>query len=171
MCPFIVGGVSIPSRISSSDQQNQPGFWDEFSPAEQRAIAASVMAQDVSNHLGQGLGCAELGLAVACSYLGERQDWVDAATVFSGGFGKGDLCGLLTGGLMAIGIAAGRLHQGRAEMKQFARPLRDEYWSWWTSRGPVHCSELRTRYEGDEECMRMTQRAVAKMEQLIAAAR
>jgi len=56
-------------------------------------------------------------------------------------------------------------------MKEFARPLKDEYWSWWTARGPLRCSELRTRYEGSVEFMRMTQRAVAKVEDLIRAAR
>jgi hypothetical protein len=127
------------------------------------------MAQGVAND--QGLGCAETCSATACDYLGEPGEWVDAATAFSGGFGKGDLCGLLTGGLMAIGIAAGRLHEGRAAMKQFAHPLKDEYWNWLTARGPLHCSELRTRYEGSDEFMRMTQRALAKVEELIRAAR
>ncbi len=171
VCPLVVGGLSIPRAAGTSVQQGQPGFWSEFSASEQQSIGTSEMAQDVANYLNQGLGCAEICLATACEYLGEPQGWVNAATVFSGGFGKGDLCGLLTGGLMAIGIAAGRLHEDRAAMKQFARPLKDEYWSWWTARGPLHCSELRTRYDGNDEFIRMTQRAVAKIEELIRPAR
>jgi hypothetical protein len=72
---------------------------------------------------------------------------------------------------MAMGIAAGKLNEGRAELKQFARPLKDEYWDWWALRGSVHCAELRTRYDGSEEFTRMTQRATAKVEQLIKPAR
>jgi hypothetical protein len=121
--------------------------------------------------MGRGLGCAEICLAACCDYMGESDSWLDAAAVFSGGFGKGDLCGFLTGGLMAVGIAAGRLHQERAAVKQYARPLKDEYWAWWTDRGPLRCSQLRTLYEGREQFVRMAQRATAKLEELIEPAR
>jgi hypothetical protein len=171
VCPVIAGGLALPHGALRAQQQDLPGFWSEFTPEERATIAQSTMAQDVPSYMGQGLGCAEICLASSCKYMGVSDEWVDAAAVFSGGFGKGDLCGLLTGGLMAMGIAAGKLHEGRAELKQFARPLKDDYWDWWTARGPVHCAELRQRYDGSEEFIRMTQRAAAKVEKLIEPAR
>ena len=170
ICPVLAGGLAFP-QVLRAQQQDLPGFWSEFTPQESDTIGKSGMAQDVPNYMGKGLGCAEICLSASCKYMGLSDEWVDVAAVFSGGFGKGDLCGLLTGGLMAMGIAAGKLHEGRAELKQFARPLKDEYWDWWTSRGSVHCAELRTRYDGSEEFLRMTQRAGAKVEQLIEPAR
>ncbi len=171
ICPLIVGGLAFPRATLRAQHQGQVGFWSEYTPEEQATINRSVMAQDVPNYMGKGLGCAEICLAASCKFMGVQDEWLDAAAVFSGGMGKGDLCGLLTGGLMAIGIAAGRLHEARTELKQYARPLKDEYWDWWTSRGPLHCADLRTRYEGTEQFLRMTQRAAAKVEQLIEPAR
>ncbi|UCG86311.1 MAG: C_GCAxxG_C_C family protein [Gemmatimonadota bacterium] len=171
VCPVVAGGLAVPRSLLHAQQQSQAGFWSQFTAEEQAVINSSSMALDVPNYMGQGLGCAEICLAASCEYMGVTDEWVDAAAVFSGGFGKGDLCGLLTGGLMAMGIAAGKLHQGRAELKQFARGLKDEYWDWWTSRGPVHCSELQQRYDGSEQFMRMMQRAAAKVEELIEPAR
>jgi hypothetical protein len=169
ICPVIAGGLALGTEGLPALQR--PGFWNEFSPAERELIGRSSMAQDIPNYMGQGLGCAEICLAAACNYMGVSDEWVDAAAVFSGGFGKGDLCGLLTGGLMAMGIAAGKLYDSRAQLKQFARPLKDQYWDWWTARGPVHCAELRQLYGGTEQFIRMTQRAAAEVEQLIAPAR
>jgi hypothetical protein len=171
VCPMIAGGLAFPRSLLRAQQQGQAGFWSEFTPEEQAVITGSSMALDVPNYMGQGLGCAEICLAASCRYMGVSDQWIDAAAVFSGGFGKGDLCGLLTGGLMAMGIAAGKLYEGRAELKQFARGLKDEYWDWWTARGPVHCAELRQLYSGSEQFTRMTQRAAAEVEHLIERAR
>ncbi len=171
VCPMIAGGLVFPHSLLRAQQQGQTGFWSEFTPEEQAVISGSSMALDIPNYMGQGLGCAEICVAASCKYMGLSDEWVDAAAVFSGGFGKGDLCGLLTGGLMAMGIAGGKLHGERAELKQFARGLKDEYWDWWTARGPMHCAELRQLYDGSEQFMRMMQRAAAKVEQLIEPAR
>ena len=66
---------------------------------------------------------------------------------------------------------ARKLHEDRAAMREFSNPRRDEYYAWWQSRGPFHCSELREMYAGSDEFLRMGQRAVAKLEELIAPAR
>jgi hypothetical protein len=172
VCPALAGALTLsPSALRSQGQGQGQGFWGAFTPEERAVVQNSAMAQDVPNYLGKGMGCAEICLAASCKYMGVSQDWVDAAAVFSGGFGKGDLCGLLTGGLMALGIAGGKLHEDLAAVKQFARPLKDQYWEWWTARGSVHCAELRTRYDGSEQFLRMTQRATAKVEHLIQPAR
>lgn len=170
VCPFVLGGLSLPLVPLVSGQQDRPGFWDEFAPAEREAVEGSIMAQSVPGYIGQGYGCAEICLAAAVDYLGEPSEWVNAAAVFSGGLGQRDLCGFLTGGMMAVGVAAGKLHEERTAKRDFARPRGQEYWDWWVSRGPIHCSELRALYDGSEQFMRMAQRVTAKVEQLIAPA-
>jgi hypothetical protein len=128
------------------------------------------MAQDITNFVGHGYGCAECALIVGLRYLGEPEEKLASAAVFSGGFGKGDLCGFFTGSMMAIGIAARKLHADRSAMRAFANPRRDAFWDWWQSRGPLHCSDLRKLYDGQDQFVRMGQRAVAKLEELIAPA-
>lgn len=169
--PLAVGCLGIPTLGKRLLAQDKPGFWSEYSPTEQRVIDSSVMAQDITNFTGHGYGCAECALMVGLRYLGEPEERLGAAAVFSGGFGKGDLCGFFTGSMMAIGIAARKLHEDRSEMRAFANPLRDEYWDWWNSRGPLHCSDLREMYDGSDQFLRMGQRSVAKLEELIAPAR
>jgi hypothetical protein len=151
--------------------QARPGFWAPFTPEEQAAVDASVMAQDILNYVGHGYGCAECAYLVGLRYLGEPEERLSAAGVFSGGFGQGDLCGFLTGSMMTIGVAARKLHKDRQAMRDFSRPLARKYWEWWESRGPVHCGELREIYAGSEEFVRMGQRAVLKLEQLVEPAR
>jgi hypothetical protein len=152
-------------------KQPKPGFWTEYTPQEQAAIEASSMAQDVTNFIGHGYGCAECSYMVGLRYLGEPEERLGAALAFSGGFGKGDLCGFLSGGMMAIGVAARKLHEDRKAMRDFAKPRIQELWDWWTSRGPLHCADLRELYQGDEAFLRMGQRTAAKVEELIAPAR
>ena len=170
LTPLAAGCLGVPLLSKGLFSQEKPGFWSEFTPEEQRSINSSVMAQDIRNYAGHGYGCAECALMVGLRYLGEPEYRLGAAGVFSGGFGKGDLCGFFTGSMMAIGIAARKLHEDRSAMREFSRPLRDEYWDWWTSRGPLHCSDLREMYDGSEQFLRMGQRAVAKLEELIAPA-
>jgi hypothetical protein len=169
--PLAVGCLGLPAFGKRLNAQDKPGFWAEFTSEEQRAIDSSVMAQDIKNYAGHGYGCAECSLMVGLRFLGEPEERLGAAGVFSGGFGKGDLCGFLTGSMMAIGIAARKLHEDRAAMREFSNPLRDEYWEWWQSRGPLHCRDLREMYDGSDEFLRFGQRAVAKLEELIAPAR
>ncbi|MDJ0767002.1 MAG: C-GCAxxG-C-C family protein [Myxococcota bacterium] len=169
--PLVVGAFGVPCVANRLVGQEKPGFWAEFSSEEQQVINGSVMAQDILNYAGHGYGCAECSYMVGLRYLGEPEERLGAAAVFSGGFGKGDLCGFLTGGMMAIGVAARKLHEDRSAMSEWARPRRDEFWEWWNSRGPVHCDELREMYEGREEFVRMGQRTAAKLEELIAPAR
>jgi len=169
--PVAVGALGVPSLSKRLFAQEKPGFWSPYTPEEQRVIDQSVMAQDLHNFVGHGYGCAECALIVGLRYLGEPEERLGAAATFSGGFGKGSLCGFFTGSMMAIGIAARKLHEDRSEMRQFVRPLRDEFWDWWNSRGSIDCRDLRERYDGSEEFMRMGQRTVAKVEELIAPAR
>jgi hypothetical protein len=176
--PLMCGGLAAPSlaerleRVGRGTDRQGPGFWAPYSAAEQQAVSRSVMAQDITNYIGHGFGCAECSYMVGLRFLGEPEARLSAAACFSGGFGQGDLCGFLTGGMMAIGVAAGKLHPtDRRAMREYYRPRSQAYWEWWTSRGTLHCSELRELYNGSEEFLRMGQRAVVKVEELVATAR
>jgi len=169
--PIVVGGLSTPCVYARNGKQEKPGFWAEFTAEERQQVDSSVMAQDITNFAGHGYGCAECSLVVGLRYLGEPEERLSAAAVFSGGLGKGDLCGYFSGSMMAIGIAARKLYKDREEMHAFARQQASAFWEWWESRGPVHCRDLRKRYEGTEEFVRMGQRVVVKLEELIADAR
>jgi hypothetical protein len=170
LSPLAAGCLGVPCFGKRLTAQDKPGFWSEFSPEEQSGVDSSVMAQDLTNFAGHGYGCAECSLGVGLNYLGEPQERLGVAGVFSGGFSQGDLCGFLTGAMMSIGIAARKLHEDRTAMREFSRPLAKEYWEWWESRGPLHCSDLREMYDGSDQFLRMGQRAMVKLEELIAPA-
>ena len=99
--PLAVGCLGIPTFGKRLIAQDKLGFWGEFTAAEQRVINSSVMAQDITNFAGHGYGCAECALMVGLRYLGEPEERLGAAAVFSGGFGKGDLCGFFTGSMVS----------------------------------------------------------------------
>ncbi len=114
LTPVAAGCLGVPCLGKRLFAQDKPGFWSEYSPEEQRAVDSSVMAQDMTNFAGHGFGCAECSLGVGLNYLGEPQEKLASAAVFSGGFGKGDLCGFFTGAMMSIGIAANVDRHARA---------------------------------------------------------
>ena len=91
----------------------------------------------------------------------------NAAAVFGGGVGKRDLCGFLTGGLMAIGIAAGMRYPDRQQLHTVGRRASNAYWEWWLTRGDLHCMGPLTTHETPEEFVRMAQRAAVKLEEVM----
>ena len=146
----------------------RPGFNGEFTPEEVERVAASPMAREIAGLQGRGLSCAEMSLLAALRFLDLPESHLGAAGVFGGGVGKGDLCGFLTGSLMAFGLAASaRYATDRAEMRRVARAMSNEYWDWWLSRGDLHCAILRPTYEGSEEFLRMAQRTALKTEEVL----
>lgn len=146
-------------------------FGQPFSPEERETIGQSSMANNIGNYIDKRYSCAEAIFTVSLVAMGMPENWAHASAAFGGGLGRGDLCGLFTGGMMAIGVAGGKLHQNREAMKQWVRDRSDEYWAWWETWGPVHCRQLRTQYEGREEFLRMCRRVAAKLETFIKPAR
>ncbi|MFH1766449.1 MAG: C-GCAxxG-C-C family protein [Gemmatimonadota bacterium] len=145
-------------------QSQGPGFIGPFSEAETAAVAASPLAQEIAGLNGNGYPCSEMILLAALRRFGLPENHLDAAAVFGGGVGKGDLCGLLTGGLMAVGFAAGEKHADRAEVHRVGREASNAYWDWWLTRGDLHCMGYGTAHETSEEFVRMCQRAAVKLE-------
>jgi hypothetical protein len=95
------------------------------------------------------------------------ENHLDAAAVFGGGVGKRDLCGFLTGGLMAIGFVAGDKNADRAKVHHVGRTASNQYWEWWMTRGDLHCMAPGTTHENSEEFVRMAQRCGVKLEAIL----
>ena len=82
-------------------------------------------------------------------HLDLPEDRLHAAACFGGGMGQRDLCGLLTGGFMALGNAAGACFAEGKPMKAAAGKMTRAYWQWFSEHAPIHCRELKPTYDRD----------------------
>ena len=159
-------GFSIDSLIAQIPPEQPPILLKELTPSERELVEGSSMAKDLESCFSN-YSCAESGLLVALRYLAMPEELVWAAGGFGGGLGHRDLCGFLTGGVMAIGFLAGSLSVERKEAKKQCRQLVRNYWQAWTSMAPLHCSEILEKREGDGACTRLGCLASAKLERLL----
>jgi len=155
---------SSDSHAGSLIQQELP---EELSPKEAEWVQNSSMAKELLDYFGKGYSCAESLFMVSLKFLKKPEDLVWAAAGFGGGLYHRDLCGFLTGGIMAIGISSGMLKKEREEAKEFSKKGVNQYWEWWTSLAPLHCSEIREERKSSQACVRLGQLAAAKTEDLI----
>lgn len=166
--PSLAHGLSSPRRRPSTGQEGPgPGFLAPFSPEEAAAVAASPMAREIAGLEGKGYPCSEMMLLAALRRFDLPEEHLDAAAVFGGGVGKRDLCGFLTGGLMAIGFASGHRYRDRRAVHQVGRRASNAYWDWWLSRGDLHCMGSGTEHEDAEQFVRMAQRGALKLEEVL----
>lgn len=72
--------------------------------------------------LGQGYGCSESLLLAVCQELGIESELIPRiATAFGGGIGgRGEVCGAVTGSVMAIGLRHGREEPWQPPDKAYA---------------------------------------------------
>lgn len=140
-----------------------PDLRAELTPAETELVNQSAMARDVENLSGQDYNCAETSLAVGLRFLKKPEDLVWTAAGFGAGLFNTDLCGHLTGSVMAIGIWAGAQGLDRKEAKVLSRERTREFWNWWRSTAPLHCSEIRPA----KACDRLGKLAAAELDRLI----
>ena len=145
---------------------DKTNLWSLFTEEENKLIKSSSLAEDILHYPEQGLSCAGSVLTSALKYLGKGNEISHTASSFGGGIGRSDLCGLLTGGHMAIGVAAGMIHKDVKPRQQYAREISNQYWDWWESLAPIHCKDLRPKYD-KEGYARMLQRVAVKVGELI----
>lgn len=136
-------------------------------PEEKKWTDDSTLAKDLGNYFGHGLSCAESLFLVSLRYLGKPEEWVWAAAGFGGGMYNRDLCGFLTGGIMALGCASGMLKIPRKEAKEYCGGLVKRYWDWWGSQAPYRCTEIRTDETTSAVCMNQGLLSAAKIEELL----
>ncbi|UCH95520.1 MAG: C_GCAxxG_C_C family protein [Candidatus Aminicenantes bacterium] len=161
----LAAALALKGAVGSTlDKPPQKGLYDPLNPEEEKIINSSKMAKEIVTL--EGYNCAESILLAALKYLKKPEEFLHSAAAFGGGMGHYDLCGLLTGGFMALGIAAGTHHQDRKEMKSQAKKMTKEYWNWWESWAPLHCYQLKPKYDKDVY-INMKKRVAAKIEELI----
>ncbi len=155
--------------LSQTKTPKGPDLSEELSPAELKIVNNSIMATDIDNFWGKGYSCAETGLMVELRFMKKPEDLVWVAGGFGGGMGHQDLCGFLTAGIMAIGLKAGTLKIERKEAKAWCGKKVNDYWNWWTSTAPLHCSDIREGRKDFKVCHRLGRLASAKLEDLLKA--
>lgn len=165
---FLVG-----SELFGRSSQRVPVFQtpqelkEELSENELEWVEKSSMAKDIKNYFGKEYSCAESLWMVSLRHLQKSEELVWIASGFGGGLYHKDLCGFLTGGIMAVGLRSGMLEKTRKEAKEHCKKLVKEYWKWWTSQAPLHCSEIRKEETSREVCVRLGLLAAAKTEELL----
>jgi hypothetical protein len=138
-----------------------------FSESELEELSRSAMAREIDNYFGHGYSCAEAMLLVTLRFLKRDEQLVWAAGAFGGGLGKKDLCGFLTGGMMALGFAMGITGSNRTAAKKKLFGLRDEFWNWWSSHYPLRCGEIVKNDADRGKCRRMAPIVSRKLEELL----
>jgi len=167
--PALILGSSLKAYAQTQTKTSQtfPNLPEELSPPEQAKVEKSVLAKDLKNYFGEGYSCAESMLMVGLRYLKRPEDlfWI------AGGFGRGmyhrDVCGIVTGGIMTLGLAAGQPKRERKEAQEWIKQRVQSYWAWWMSQAPLHCTEIRKEGTKFETCLRLGLLAAAKIEELI----
>ncbi|MDH4271616.1 MAG: C-GCAxxG-C-C family protein [Candidatus Aminicenantes bacterium] len=160
-------GVDPTGREAFQAGQHGKILPEVLSTAEAAAVEQSILAKDLKKYFGQGYSCAESMLMVGIHYLAKPEELVWLA----GGFGRGmyhrDVCGIMTGGIMALGLAAGQLKLERKIAKERNEQDVQAYWAWWTSQAPLRCTEIRPEGTKFEVCLRLGLLAAVKIEALV----
>lgn len=171
--PVLVLGSRLAGFASTGPEafQAAKGLPEVLTSAELAAVEKSVLAKDLKKYFGEGYSCAESMLIVGLHYLDKPEEFVWIA----GGFGRGmyhrDVCGIVTGGIMTLGLAAGQLKKERKEAHEWNKQKVEEYWAWWTSQAPLHCTEIRKEGTSFEVCLRLGLLAAVKIEELVSSVR
>lgn len=77
---------------------------------------------------GNGYNCSQAVFSVFCDELGLNRDTgLKIATGFGGGCREGEVCGTITGALMAIGLKYGHYKEGDLETKKKAYAITREF--------------------------------------------
>ena len=100
------------------------------------------MAEWTGEHLAKGYWSADSILLSSAKYLKKPEQIVSVATGFGGGILRKDLCGYLTGGIMAIGLFVGATRANDKAGREKCHRLTKEYADWWAENYPIHCKDI-----------------------------
>lgn len=164
---LLAGGMFLSTLASSTGLAAAQEMKDEFSPKELQQVKESALAQDLRNYFGKGYSCAEAILMVSLHHLQEPEELVWAAAGFGGGIKQKDLCGFLTGGVMALGIAAKKTGKDREESLDWCGSAVKDFWQWWQTKAPLHCEHIRVPGASASRCMNLGLRTSVKLEQIL----
>jgi len=159
--------IGSKSLLSQSEKQDSVSLPVKLTEDDKEKIKNSIMAKNLNNYFGRGYSCAESGLLVGLDYLEKPKDLVCFACGFGGGILHRDLCGFLTSGIMVLGLASSKLKSSRSSGKSWCRARVNEFWDWWKTRAPLHCSQIRTPGRGGSVCKNLGMLSAAKIETFI----
>ena len=167
---FALGTTMMSFRknpnLLSVPETDKKNLWDKFTAEEKKLIEDSRMAKSIIE-IESG-SCAEKVLLTSLRFFDKPDELVCFAASFGGGIKHGDLCGMLTGGFMSIGLAADNLYKDDGKRSTFVREATREFLEWWEELAPCHCNELKPKYVGDSENFnRMLQRVALKLEDML----
>lgn len=84
--------------------------------------------EQVMELMAQGFNCSQIVFVSAADELGiDRETALKTAACFGGGMGCGEVCGAVTGGLMAVGSKCGHCTAGDADAKALSGAKAKEF--------------------------------------------
>ena len=138
-----------------------------------RSLDEELLRADVRHNFSHGYNCAETIVAAFIEHLGEEPGIMRVATPFGAGIGgRRDLCGILTGGAIVIGLLYGRTDADDIEKKGIAYELAAEYYRWFKSeKKQLRCSEIVPgKFSGHTDtCVKLMDEAQARLISVIKA--
>jgi C_GCAxxG_C_C family probable redox protein len=117
-----------------------------------------------------GYNCAEALVAAFAAELDASPEVMRLATPFGAGIGgRRDLCGIVTGGALIIGLVSGRTDPADSERKKLAYKQVADYYRWFKTEHKLRCSEIvQGRFSGHtDDCVALMDQAQAKLAEII----
>lgn len=127
------------------------------------------LKETARKYLKEGYNCAEAILLTFLQAPGEDPKNVRLATPFGAGIGvRRNLCGILTGGVMVIGLREGRTKGNEIEKKKKSYRLAANFYCWFENNFGVHCSDIvKGKFRGHTaKCVRITGQAIDYLSKL-----
>lgn len=157
----IAGGVMATSLVGVAELSQGSRL------QEKEEEEAGKLADEMEvNFSLRGFSCSESIFRAVITQYGESEKLVRLATPFSGGIGQGDLCGFLTGGVLALGMLFGRTTGEEHARRGKCITMASEYYNWWKGNFPLHCSDIR-KFGGKELCTSVGRKASSYLEEVI----
>jgi len=134
-------------------------------------IKQQQLSEQAVSGFSKGYNCAESLVAALKEYFNRDDLPLEVATPFGAGLGgRRDLCGILTGGTLFIGLLAGRQDPADSERKKQAYKLAGAYYRWFKqSFGAVMCRDIVPgKFTGHTEvCEQILAASAAKLAELV----
>ena len=121
-------------------------------------------------NLESGMNCSEAILSAFLEAMGEDKELMRMATPFGAGVGcMRDLCGILTGGQMAVGLRFGRQNEADLQIKEKCYEAAADFYRWFETNFKCRCSEIITEnFSGHtNKCLDIIEKSAEKIAQLI----
>lgn len=127
----------------------------------------SGKAEKASRFFGEGCNCCQAVVAALAEEEGlGAEDALRLGAAFGGGMRRGEVCGAVSGALMALGLRHGAREPGDSEAKAAANAKTAEYMKAFEERyGSYLCREL-IKAAGKKVCEKVIPGAVELLEEL-----